>query len=94
MGSPDSPSLSEVDSHLVSLAFQNNSTAGGIAALVGVFSGIRSVGTEPATDRVGNDTRFTLKDGYDYSQNRHELQSNGSCRCGTGFWHRDSHSRG
>jgi hypothetical protein len=59
MGSPDSPSLSEVDSHLVLHAFQNNSTAGGMAALVRAFPGIRSVGTEPATDRVGNGTCFT-----------------------------------
>jgi hypothetical protein len=59
MGSPDSPSPSEVDSHLVSHAFQNNSTAGGMAAMMGAFSWIRSVGTEPAADRVGNGTRFT-----------------------------------
>ncbi|HEV3440823.1 MAG TPA: hypothetical protein VG122_25945 [Gemmata sp.] len=59
MGSPDSPSLSEVDSHLVSHAFQNNSTTGGMAALVEAFSGIRSVGTEPATDRVSQRHTFT-----------------------------------
>ncbi len=60
MGSPDSPSLSEVDSHLVSHVFQSRFTTGGIAALVGCFpeSGLSARSRRPT---VSATTHVSLK---------------------------------